>query len=52
MVVIGGPSDTEMARAFDADLTDSLIQEAQCAIHIVKTGSHQRASSAAQHAVR
>ena len=52
MVVIGSPSDAEIARAFDADLTDSLIQEAQCAIHIVQTGFHQRAPSAAQPAAR
>ena len=52
MVVIGSPSDTEMARAFDADLTNSLIQAAHCAIHIVQTESHQRALSATQSAAR
>jgi ACDE family multidrug resistance protein len=52
MVVIGTPSDAEIARAFDADLTDNLIREAHCAVHIVPIGSHQRALSATQPAAR
>ncbi len=52
MVVIGTPSDTEIARAFDADLTENLIQEAHCAVHIVPTRSDHRPLSAAQSAGR
>ena len=52
IVVIGTPSDAEIARAFDADLTDNLIREAHCAVHIVPTGSDHRRLSAAQSAAR
>jgi nucleotide-binding universal stress UspA family protein len=52
MVVIGTPSDTEVAWAFDADLTDSLIGEAQWAVHIVPTGSDHRPLWATQSAAR
>jgi hypothetical protein len=52
MVVIGTSSDTEIARAFDADLTDTLLREAGCAVHIVPTGSDQWAFPAMQPAAR
>jgi ACDE family multidrug resistance protein len=52
IVVIGTPSDAEIARAFDADLTDNLIREAHCAVHIVPTGSDRRRLSAAQSVAR
>jgi nucleotide-binding universal stress UspA family protein/MFS family permease len=52
MVVIGTPSDTDAARAFNADLTNSLIREAHCALHIVPTGADRRRLSAIQSASR
>jgi ACDE family multidrug resistance protein len=42
MIVIGTHSDTEIARVFDANLTDSLLREAHCAVHIVPSGSDDR----------
>jgi hypothetical protein len=39
MVVLGGPSDSEIARAFDADLIDGVIRQVQCAVHVVPTAS-------------
>ena len=42
MIVIGTRTDTEIARVFDADLTDSLLREAHCAVHIVPSGSDDR----------
>ena len=38
MVVIGVPADAKIAWAFDADLTETLIQAAHCAVHIVPSG--------------
>ncbi len=52
MVVIGSPSDSEITRAFDADLTDSLIHQAHCAVHIVPTRSDQWTLQATHSAVR
>jgi nucleotide-binding universal stress UspA family protein len=52
MVVIGSPADPEITRAFDADLTDSLIHQARCAVHIVPTRPDQWALQATQSAVR
>jgi ACDE family multidrug resistance protein len=52
MVVTGSPSDPEISRAFDADLTESLIQRARCAVHIVPTGSDQWSLLAAHSSVR
>jgi hypothetical protein len=49
MVVIGIPSDTEIACGFDAGLTDSLIQEPHC---FVLTGSDHRPLWATQTAAR
>ena len=44
MIVIGTPSDTEVACAFSANLTDNLIQEAHCAVHVVPPGPGQKPS--------
>lgn len=52
MVVISTPSDAGIAWAFDAALTDGLIQEAHCAVHIVPTGSDHQSLRATQSAGR
>jgi K+-sensing histidine kinase KdpD len=42
VVVIGTPSDGEIALAFDADLTDSLIHEPRWTVYIEPSGSGRR----------
>jgi MFS family permease len=44
MIVIGTPSETDVAWAFSANLTDNLIQEAHCAVHVVPPGPGQKRS--------
>jgi predicted MFS family arabinose efflux permease/nucleotide-binding universal stress UspA family protein len=48
MIVIGTPADNEIAWAFNANLTDHLIQEARCAVHIVPPGPGQKNSLTTQ----
>jgi len=35
MIVIGAPGDSEIAEIFEAFLTEELLRDAQCAVHIV-----------------
>jgi nucleotide-binding universal stress UspA family protein len=48
MIVVGPPTDGEIATAFSAGVTDQLIRYAPCPVHIVPLGSDHEPTSAGQ----
>jgi MFS family permease/nucleotide-binding universal stress UspA family protein len=48
MIVVGPPTDGEIAAAFSAGVTDQLIRYAPCPVHIVPLGSDHEPNSAGQ----
>jgi MFS family permease len=48
MIVVGPPTDGEIAAAFSAGVTDQLIRYAPCPVHIVPLGSDHEPTSAGQ----